>query len=154
MESARLATSADIEAIEAINARQRDEVRTERGGSLFLRREAGPEPIGPRIEQGLDGGAIVVVGSYDEVIFGYGYAEVEDILDGSKLARLTDFIVDAEARKAGIGEAMMNLLIDESKARDCIGIDSVALPGDRHTKNFFESFGLKARMLTVHRSFD
>ena len=26
----------------------------------------------------------------------------------------------------------------------------LALPGDRATKNFFESFGLKARLLTVH----
>ena len=154
MESARLAVVDDVAAIEAINARQREEIRDERGGSLFLRREAGPAPVAPRLEHGLANDAIVVVGCYDEVIFGYGYAEVEELLDGSRLARLTDFVVDAEARKAGIGEAMMNLLIDEAKQRGCIGIDSVALPGDRNTKNFFESFGLKARMLTVHKAFD
>ncbi len=154
MESARLAVADDVVAIEAINARQREEIRDERGGSLFLRREAGPAPVAPRIEKGLTDGAIVVVGCYDEVIFGYGFAEIEELLDGSNLARLTDFVVDADARKAGIGEAMMDLLIAEAKQRDCIGIDSVALPGDRNTKNFFESFGLKARMLTVHRAFD
>ena len=48
----------------------------------------------------------------------------------------------------------MNLVLDELRAAGCIGIDSRALPGDRETKNFFESFGLKARLLTVHRSFD
>jgi hypothetical protein len=31
-------------------------------------------------------------------------------------------------------------------------MDSLALPGDRATKNFFESFGLKARAIVVHRS--
>ena len=34
----------------------------------------------------------------------------------------------------------------------CFGVDSLALPGDRHTKNFFESFGLVARAIIVHRS--
>ena len=158
MESARLAEPVDVSAIEAINTRQRDEVKDERGGSLFLRREAGPEPITERIEHGIErgvsGGVIVVVGCYDDVPFGYGYAAIEELLDGTRLARLTDFVVDADARKAGIGEAMMNLLIEHAKAADCIGIDSVALPGDRNTKNFFESFGLKARLLTVHRAFD
>ena len=33
-----------------------------------------------------------------------------------------------------------------------VGIDSLALPGDRETKNFFETFGLKARAIVVHRS--
>jgi len=154
VEAARLATQEDIPAIEAIHARQREAVEDQRGGPLFLRREAGPPAIAPRLHSALsDPSAILVVGTYDDVVFGYGYAIVETLLDGSKLARLTDFVVDAEARKSGIGEAMMNLLIDRAEAADCIGIDSIALPGDRDTKNFFESFGLKARMLTVHRSF-
>ena len=38
-------------------------------------------------------------------------------------------------------------------ARDhgCFGLDSLALPGDRATKNFFESFGLVARAIVVHK---
>ena len=36
-------------------------------------------------------------------------------------------------------------------AQGCFGVDSLALPGDRHTKNFFESFGLVARAIVVHR---
>lgn len=155
MESARPATAADIAAIEAIHDRHRSEIEAERGGRLFLRREAGTTPVGPRISQGIeDDGALVVVGCYDGVVFGYGYAEIETLLDGSKLARLTDFVVDAEIRKSGIGEAMMDLLVELAEEIGCIGIDSLALPGDRNTKNFFESFGLKARMLTVHRAFD
>jgi len=36
----------------------------------------------------------------------------------------------------------------------CAGVDGVALPGDRAAKQFFESAGLKARLLTMHRAFD
>jgi GNAT superfamily N-acetyltransferase len=85
-------------------------------------------------------------------VFGYGLIGYETLLDGSRLARLHHFLVDAEIRKSGIGEAMMNLVVDLATEQGCIGVDSVALPGDRDTKNFFESFGLKARLLTVHRS--
>ena len=46
----------------------------------------------------------------------------------------------------------MQALVDWCGARGCFGVDSLALPGDRHTKNFFESFGLVARAIVVHRS--
>ena len=39
-----------------------------------------------------------------------------------------------------------------ARAAGCIGIDSLALPGDRATKNFFEAAGLIARAIVVHRS--
>jgi hypothetical protein len=46
---------------------------------------------------------------------------------------------------------MMQALVDWCTERGCMGVDSLALPGDRHTKNFFESFGLVARAIVVHR---
>jgi hypothetical protein len=36
----------------------------------------------------------------------------------------------------------------------CQGVDGIALPGDRAAKNFFESAGFKARMLTMYRELD
>jgi hypothetical protein len=33
-------------------------------------------------------------------------------------------------------------------------VDGIALPGDRQAKNFYESAGFKARMLTMHRRID
>ena len=48
--------------------------------------------------------------------------------------------------------AMMEALVAWCRAQGCFGVDSIALPGDRHTKNFFESFGLVARAIVVHRS--
>lgn len=152
MESARVATVADIEAIELIEQARRVEISGQRGAAMLLRREAGP-PVGERLRRSIvDGTSLVVVGCYDDVVFGYGLAALETLLDGERLARLDHFVVDAQARKAGVGEAMMTLLLELAEGEGCIGIDSLALPGDRDTKNFFESFGLKARLLTVHRS--
>ena len=52
----------------------------------------------------------------------------------------------------GVGEAMMDLLVERARAAEAVGIDALALPGDRHTKNFFETFGLTARAILVHRA--
>lgn len=155
MESARRATEDDIAAIEAIAERQRAAIEGERGGSLFLRREAGPWPDRARLIGAVSGdGALAVAGCYDDIVFGYAVVAFETLLDGSRLASLTDFVVDADIRGSGIGEAMMNLIVEHARADGCVGIDAKALPGDRSTKNFFESFGLKARLLTVHRSLE
>lgn len=79
--------------------------------------------------------------------------EIQTLSSGELMGVLHDFVVDAEAQDVGIGEAMMNLVVEKLTKRGCIGVDAWALPGDRATKNFFESFGLKARLLTAHRRF-
>ena len=155
MEAARRATAADIPTIAAIAARVREEKAPTRGGAMLLAREAGPWPFDERVADLIDADdGIAIVGTYDDVVFGYGLASIEVLTDGRRLGRLDDLVVDADARGSGIGEAMMNLVVDELRSAGCIGVDSRALPGDRETKNFFESFGLKARLLVVHRSFD
>ena len=155
MERARLAVATDLAAIEMVAKKARLEASVARGGSLFLVREG----TGPSLEERLRSAiaelnAVAVVGCYDDVVFGYGLATTERLADGRLIAVVDQLAVEREAREVGIGEAMMNLLIDETKALGCVGIDSWALPGDRQTKNFFESFGLKARLLVVHRSFE
>ena len=47
---------------------------------------------------------------------------------------------------------MMELMVSAARQAGAEGIDSLALPGDRATKNFFERFGLTARAIVVHRS--
>jgi hypothetical protein len=46
---------------------------------------------------------------------------------------------------------MLGVIVAWGTERGAVGIDAVVLPGARETKNFFESFGLKARALVVHR---
>lgn len=155
MESARDAATSDLAAMVAVAERVREERAPARGGALFLVREAGPWPLDDRVLELIEStDAVAVVGCYDDVVFGYGLATIEELADGTRLGRLDDLAVDPEARSVGIGEAMMNLVVDRLRAAGCRGVDSRALPGDRETKNFFESFGLKARLLIVHRSFD
>lgn len=155
METARPAQHDDIPTMAAIAQKDRDDKAPARGGEMFLAREAGPWPFDDRVADLIEADhGVAVVGCYDGVVFGYGLASIENLPDGRLLGRLDDLVVDAEARGSGIGEAIMNLVIDEVRRAGCIGIDSRALPGDRATKNFFESFGLKARLLVVHRRFD
>ena len=62
-----------------------------------------------------------------------------------------DIFTEEAARGVGVGEAMMDLLIAWCEEHRCTGIDAVALPGNRATKNFFERYGLTARAILVHR---
>ena len=78
-------------------------------------------------------------------------AVIEKLSDGGELARLTDVYVEPEARGVGVGEMLLDAVVAWATERGCIGIDSLALPGNRETKNFFESFGLVARAIVVHR---
>ena len=152
-EFARLATKQDIPSIEDIRERHLQSIEGQRGAALLKAREIMPPvgftPLSAAIEKN---DCTVLSGGYDSVVFGYGFAVIEQLDPDTRIGRLTEFIVDAEIRKSGIGEAMMNLLVEILRSQGCSGIDSQALPGDRDTKNFFESFGLKARLLTVHRS--
>ncbi|MEL7206680.1 MAG: GNAT family N-acetyltransferase [Actinomycetota bacterium] len=155
-EGARLARVDDLPRIDELIAAVRLDMAPRRGGELFLAREAGWPEVARDVERSVDGDddRLAVVGTYDDVVFGVALADIETLADGRRIGVLTAFLVEEDARDVGIGEAMMNLVIERLRAADCVGVDSVALPGDRATKNFFESFGLKARLLTVHRAFD
>ncbi|HEY4377871.1 MAG TPA: GNAT family N-acetyltransferase, partial [Acidimicrobiales bacterium] len=100
-----------------------------------------------------DGEQLVVVGTIDGAQLGYGIVRIESLHDGATVGRVTDLYVERDARGVGVGEAIMDALVAFARSRSCVGVDSIALPGDRHTKNFFERFGLTARAIIVHRSF-
>lgn len=154
MEEARAAVPADLDAVEQVAHRVVAGMEGQRGGELFLAAEAGHGSVRDRMARAIeDPDAWAVVGCYDGVVLGWALAGVETLPDGRRLGVIEAIAVDPEARAAGIGEAMMDLVLAELEGAGCIGADARALPGDRETKNFFESFGLKARLLTVHRSF-
>jgi len=61
------------------------------------------------------------------------------------------------ARPLWVGElagAMTELALDWFAGSGCTGVDALALPGARATKNFFEENGFTARLLVVHRRLD
>ena len=154
MEGARPAATADVEAMVGLARQAIAELRPNRGGSVWHRREARAEPVDDHLialAAGSDPGSHAVVGTVEEVIVGYGVVRSETLHDGATLAVVTDLYVDPAARGIGIGEAMMDLLVRWARDAGAVGIDALALPGDRHTKNFFETFGLTARAIVVHR---
>lgn len=155
MEAARRALPADGEVIVLLARQGIDELRPNRGGLIWSLREAHAEPIEETVQPYLDGtdqSLTAVVGTIDDEVVGYGLMRIEVLHDGSAVAMVSDLFVDPGARGVGVGEVMMDLLIEHANEAGAIGIDAFALPGDRHTKNFFETFGLVARAILVHRS--
>lgn len=151
-ETSRLATDADLARVVELASAAVAELTPTRGGAIWARREARPAPLETNLAEVIGSPRhLVVVGELDGTVVGYAIAELESLRDGGVLARLDDLYVDAGARGVGVGETMMNHVLEWAVDHGCIGIDSVALPGNRATKNFFESFGLVARAIVVHR---
>ena len=145
---ARRATAADAAALAALDAAARSEAARQRGGPLFLQRDSHPFDAAALT----DPAALVVVGGLDDVVLGAAVAVVDPLAGGERLGLLRGLYVDADAREIGIGEAVMELVLDWCRQEGLTGLDAVALPGDRATKNFFERFGLTARAIVVHRA--
>ncbi|MEJ5254079.1 MAG: GNAT family N-acetyltransferase [Acidimicrobiales bacterium] len=129
------------------------ELREQRGGEIWSVREAREEPVEDLLATALrDDQQEVFVGTIDDVIVGYAVVRVEPLRDGRRLAMIDDVYVEPDARGVGVGEALMERIIDWASSRGCSGLDAMVLPGNRDAKNFFERFGLTARAILVHRS--
>lgn len=152
MESARQATLADLSELVRLSREAIAELGAqERGGAVFAAREARPEPLEDGLRRALgDTDCIAVVGTVGEVAVGIATGRLEKLRDGQTLGVLDDLYVHPEARSIGVGEAMMNELLAWFRAHGCSGVDAVALPGMRATKNFFEECGFTARLLVMH----
>lgn len=144
-EGARRATPADDAAIEALHRQATAELRAERGGDLWARerdRDAGFR----RPEEGE-----VFVGTVDGAVVGYAVVRASRLVDGEELAVIDDIYVEPAAREVSVGERLLRACIEWARARGCLGIDALALPGMREAKNFFESAGMTARAIVVHK---
>ena len=78
-----------------------------------------------------------------------GYAAVSR---GRGMASLAELYTEPEARGVGVGDAMLRVAEALASQWGCAAIESVALPGDRDTKNFFEAHGMVSRLLLVSRT--
>jgi ribosomal protein S18 acetylase RimI-like enzyme len=152
VEAARRASSDDLPRLAELARAAIDELRPTKGGELWARREARAEPVEPSLAADLsDDGTLVLVGTIDDAVVGYAVAVTEPLSDSSVLARVTDLYAEPGAREVGVGELLLDAIVAWATERRCVGIDSLVLPGNRETKNFFESFGLVARAIVVHR---
>jgi len=154
-EGCRPARTTDVPRITELNRAVIEELAPMRGGAVWKAREARPEPI----EEGLlalleDPDARVLVATIDGVVVGYAVAHVEQLRDGSVLGVIDDIFVEEGARQIGLGELMIDDVVAWCRERKCIGIDAMALPGHRASKNFFEESGFTARQLVMHHRFE
>lgn len=152
VEGSRPAAPADLPRLVELVGQAVEELRSGRGGAVWARREARQAPYEPLLAAQLaDPDHRVLVGTVDDVVLAYGVARVERLPDGGLLGVVEDLYTEPGGRAIGLGEEMMRDLTAWCTERGCFGVDSLALPGDRHTKNFFEGFGLVARAIVVHR---
>lgn len=150
--TARTATVDDLGVVVELARAAVEEKRGQKGGDVWARRERRPDPRAPELLASLDDPTReVAVGALDGTVVGYGFVRAERLDDGGLLGVIDDIYVDPGARAVGVGEALMEHVIGWARTAGCFGVDSLALPGDRATKNFFESFGLVARAIVVHR---
>ena len=151
-EGCRPATDADLPRLAELAAQAVAELRAGRGGEVWARQAARRAPFEVDLASELAADDHrVMLGTVDGTVMGYGVATVQTLPDHGRLGVVTDLYTELGARELGIGELMMQALVDWCTEQGCFGVDSLALPGDRHTKNFFEAFGLVARAIIVHR---
>lgn len=152
METARAAGDADLDRLAELAEAAIAELSEQRGGAMWRRREARAEPVRPSLAAAIaDPDQRVLAGCIDGTVVGYAVARLERLRDGGLLGVVDDLYVEPGARDVSVGEAMMDDLLAWCEERGCMGVDSLALPGTRQTKNFFERYGLVARAIVVHR---
>jgi GNAT superfamily N-acetyltransferase len=155
VEGSRPATPEDLPRISELAELLRHELIPMKGGALWGAREALTAPFEDTYRVLIDrDDALVVVGTVDETVVGFGVVVLEQLRTGKPLGVVTDLFVEPDARAVGVGEAMADDLVAFCTTRGCVGIDALALPGHRAAKNFFEESGFIARAITMHRPLD
>jgi len=150
--STRPAAADDIDFLSDAHRAGQAGVAEARGGTLDTLLKGRAEPIEDSFMADLDNeGTFVWVAEADSLPVGYLVATEVALRSAEIVLRVVDLWVHPDARGIGLGSALMNNALAVASERDAIGVDARALPGDRVTKNFFETFGLKARTIEVFR---
>jgi len=155
VEEIRVATEDDLPELVRLAELARVELGEERGGPMWQLLHGRPDPLPDTLTADLSEAAtdhgVVLLGLWADAPAGYAAAHREQLGDGTAIAVVSDVFVEPGFRGIGLGDALMTRIIEWAAAHDCRGVDALALPGMRHSKNFFERFGLVARAILVHR---
>ncbi len=153
MEAVREAMPADAQRYAELEAEFLAALVAQRGGALAidpLSVDGGP-PLPVLLE---DRARLVLVGTLDSVVTGFAHSHVVDLEGHGRRGVLDACYVEPGARGVGLGRLLLDEVMSWLRRQGCLGVDGVALPGDRGAKNFYEAAGFKARLLTMHHTFD
>jgi len=142
----RLATADDIEALDWLQDLARAGLVEARGGALRLRE---CESIGDWSTALAAPEVLVLVGTLLDVVLSYMVTVMRPDIDRGVI---THAFVEEGARELGLGDTMVEHAVAAVRAAALGGIEAVALPGDRDTKNLYERAGLTARKITVYKA--
>lgn len=156
MDAVRPATADDAPRLRELSADLLSEVLGQRGGPLLF--DSDPTVtdgtgLADRLVAAVGTtGCLVLVGTLDGLVVGFACVRLVDRAGGGRRGVLDACYVEPEGRGVGLGHGLLEAALSWFDERQVEGIDGIALPGDRQAKNFFESAGFKARMLTMYRS--
>jgi GNAT superfamily N-acetyltransferase len=154
VEHVRPARDEDVPLLHQLVASALASTRQERGGELLL--TAGPWAADPApgvdatvvetLVASLRSAGALLVGEYEGTVVGFAAARVV-----GDHGRIDGCYVEPGARGVGVGAALVAAAVAWLGERGATEIDAVALPGDRDTKQLYETAGFKARALILHR---
>ena len=147
----RSAAGDDIPLMLRILGEAESEIEKWRGGKVLWESRP-PDSLAELLERFLARqDMLCLLGTLDDVPVSIGLATQAKLANGDPIAKIQILYVLEGARGVGAGAAIMAELAAWAETKGCIGIDAAALPGDRSTKNFFESHGMSARALTLFK---
>ncbi|MGH9045284.1 MAG: GNAT family N-acetyltransferase [Acidimicrobiales bacterium] len=150
MESARPAGAEDLGRCVELIDEALGALRARRGGRLLVVELAGKDGAAALVERFTSRGGRLVVGCFEDSMVGLGAGSLHDA-DAARIGRIELIYVEPAARGVGVGRAITESLLAWFHESGCGGIDALALPGDRATKQLFEASHFKTRLLVLHR---
>lgn len=151
---ARPATSADAELASELVALCHTAMLAQRDGELWNSLDKNSLAVTARLQQRING-SIVIIGEIKEVPVGVAVLDLRrpsDHIGDAPIAVIEEIYTMPDARGVGVGSAMITTAVEWCHTVGARGIEAIALPGDRNTKNFFEAHRLTARSIRVHRT--
>ncbi|MCB2223033.1 MAG: GNAT family N-acetyltransferase [Actinobacteria bacterium] len=113
-----------------------------------------PEPAAEALDAArTDPTATLVVGTIDGVAVGFLLGRSEPMTPqaaGARTGSVRLVFTEEPARRVGVGEAMLGAYLAAARAEGITLFDAHVTPGQRATKNFFESNGFSARSIVMH----
>lgn len=151
--AARPATAGDLVHLAELYRASQHALVAWRGGDLLVERQGLAEPLVDSPGAPADRlGPAAWVGTIDDQVVGWAQAHTDALSSGDLLGAIDAIFVEEAARGVGVGEAMMDAMIQWFTSLGCTGVDASALPGSRQAKGFLETAGFKARLIVMHRS--